>query len=742
MKRRQLLLFTGSMLATLGISQLDIQRRSLRYAKTLAQNTPRKLALLVGINNYINKSKLYGCITDVELQKQLLIHRFGFQPADILSVTDDTEIKPTRDGILTAFEEHLIKQAKPGDVVVFHFSGHGSRVADKDKDEPDGLNSTFVPIDQTEVKRDGRNLVSDIMGHTLFLLMSAIDSENVTVVLDSCHSGGGKRGNLIVRSLDRSSPFSYYPNDQELEYQKQWLSRLKMSEAEFIQTRQQTVAKGVVIASAARDELAADAPFDGFLAGAFTYAMTQYLWQETNNQKVISMLGKVSRITAKYSTTGQVPELEAKKNTDKEERPTYLLKKQTPPAEAVVIEVVEKKVNFWLGGVNAESLEIFDKDAVFAWVDKAGKERGKIQSTSRNGLIGSGKVIAGQTPPPGALLQEIARAIPTDLTLKIGLDNSLGNAAIQTRGSLQQIPRIKPVPLQRGEVHYILGRMTETLATEARENDSQKLEVPEVGSFGLYTPGLELIPDSFGKTGETLEEALQRLRPKFKSLLAARLVKLTLNADSSQLKALALMKTLNQEFVASTFTVRGTGQTEAEEIPSNTPIKVEAGVPLLAVGTQVQLQITNREDRDLYMAVLVVDSSGEMGIVFPNTWVEEVDAALVKSGERKLLPEAGVDRFKLTVSQPLGNTEVLVIASVTPLRETLKTLKAIAAARGLRSGELMDLADTDVVDALLEDINAGSRGGLVAEFDPTARVVDTTKIGAMLITFRVINSLT
>ncbi|MFB2876078.1 caspase family protein [Floridanema aerugineum] len=122
-KRRQFLQFTGSLLATLGINQLEIQQKGIRYARVLAENTPRKLALLVGINQYPNSQRfnsLKGCVTDVDLQRELLIHRFGFNPKDILILTD---AQATREGILTAFENHLIAQAKPGDVVVFHYSG-------------------------------------------------------------------------------------------------------------------------------------------------------------------------------------------------------------------------------------------------------------------------------------------------------------------------------------------------------------------------------------------------------------------------------------------------------------------------------------------------------------------------------------------------------------------------------------------------------------------------------------------
>src|ERR671932_1862455 len=188
-KRRQFLQIAAYTLATIGLSQLDFLQQSHRYAQVLAQSTPRKLALLVGINDYPGTNgfgALQGCLTDVELQRQLLIYRFGFNPNDIKILTNK---EATRESILTAFDEHLIKQAKSGDVVVFHFSGHGSRVADPDGISPDGLNSTFVPANDSPLAQ--QDVVNDIMGRTLFLLMSALKqkTENVTVVLDSCHSG-------------------------------------------------------------------------------------------------------------------------------------------------------------------------------------------------------------------------------------------------------------------------------------------------------------------------------------------------------------------------------------------------------------------------------------------------------------------------------------------------------------------------------------------------------------------------
>ena len=273
-KRRHFLQLTGSTLATLGWSHGKFRNASNSYGKVLAQNTPRKLALLVGINEYDRDSSgwipLKGCVTDINLQKELLINCFGFQAGDILTLSDGAA---TRQNILTAFEEHLIAQAKPGDVVVFHYSGHGSRVEDKDSE--DGFNGTIVPVDSIN---NGKDEVKDIMGRTLFLLTSALKTENVTMVLDCCYSGGTTRGNFRVRSR---SGENLAVIAAEKEYQQQWLAKLNLSPQEFKQRRQQGIAKGVAITSAQKNQLAVDVSFDGFAAGVFTYAMTQYLWQQT-----------------------------------------------------------------------------------------------------------------------------------------------------------------------------------------------------------------------------------------------------------------------------------------------------------------------------------------------------------------------------------------------------------------------------------------------------------------------------
>jgi Caspase domain/Domain of unknown function (DUF4384) len=731
-KRRQFLQFSSALLATLGLSQLDLQHRALRYARVLAQGTPRKLALLVGINEYPEDSgfaSLRGCVTDVELQRQLLVYRFGFDPADILTLTN---AQATRSQILTAFDEHLVKQAKSGDVVVFHYSGHGSQVTDPDRDFPDGLNSSFVPVDSAlppAFPFEG-GIVRDIMGHTLFLLMSALQSEQVTVVLDSCHSGGGTRGNLRVRSpeglnLVRSNSIELEASPEEFEYQNQWLSRLNLSPEEFIRRRRDGIAKGVVIAATQRDQLAADAPFSDFFAGAFTYLMTQYLWQETGSQTFASAIPNIARSTTQLSFSQQEPLYEVQPGSNSDRQPLYFINQKTPPAEAVITQVQGNSAELWLGGLDPQSLAAFEGDAVLAVVDDRGNEGGLVRLESRQGLIGRGTLL--QAVEPGAFLQEQVRGVPRDLTLKIGVDPSLAEEMEAAKQALDAIDRISALALQQEEIQYILGRITEESHREWQQRNVPNL--PPIGSVGLFSPAGELVPGSFGELGEAATDAVNRLQAKFRALLAAYLVKLTLNTNSSKLKVSVSMNPEGQDdrVLAESFTVRGVGQVEGTN--PTTPVEDARRLP---IGTAIQFRLNNGEARSLYVSLLVIDPTGEISVIFPNQWTAAEDVTEVSSGQTLLVPDPGNDTFSLVTQEPKGVTEVLVLASTSPLRQALQALRRLAQQD---RGPVALSEPTAVVADLLSDLG-GERG--VSGTSAMVSGIDTTGLAALSITFEVI----
>jgi len=285
---------------------------------------------------------LKGAVNDTKLQQELLVHRFGFEPSAIRVLTDENA---TRANILQAFEEHLIQWAQPGDVVVFHFSGHGSQVADRDRIFDDGRVSTLVPVysDLPPGYPNKGGTVDDITGHTLWLLMQAINTENVTFVLDSCHSGGVRKGVVTLRSRPGDPELNRITNPtlqllaspEEEAYQRLLMGRLKIeTPAELGKLRKLGVPKGIMLAAAQANQAAIDAPFGDISAGIFTYVLTRYLWQQTGNestrQVMVNATTTTERILRDYFPTAgivQQPEMNSRvdSNSDQQGVEQFLL---------------------------------------------------------------------------------------------------------------------------------------------------------------------------------------------------------------------------------------------------------------------------------------------------------------------------------------------------------------------------------------------------------------------------------
>ncbi|MEY3825241.1 MAG: hypothetical protein RLZZ148_53 [Cyanobacteriota bacterium] len=747
-KRRQLLSLTGSLLATLGLSQLELKQRAIFYRSVLAENTPRKRALLVGVNNYPDTRwiPLEGAVNDVKLQQELLIHRFGFQSDQILLLTDH---EATRENILQAFEEHLIKWAQPGDVVVFHFSGHGSQVFDPDQIFQDGQVSTIVPVDSIlppgYPNKGGK--VNDITGHTLWLLMQAINTENVTFILDSCHSGGARKGILTVRSrpgnreLNRTenSNIQLLASPQEQEYQKQLMSRLNLTASDLATERKKGVPKGIMLAAARTDQAAIDASFGDTAAGIFTYILTRYLWQQTGGESVsqvmVSATATTERILREYFPTAgllQQPEFNTREGSNNSQQAVYFLKPdQKIPAEAVVTQVQGNRVDLFLGGIDPRTLEAFGRGAILTLVDGEGKERGQVQIESRQELTAKGKLMQTRDNiASGTLLQERSRAIPSNLTLRIGLDASLQ----QAKQALEAIKRIEVVSLEQTNFHYILGRISPIYHQQLQQLKVKKL--PEVGSIALFSPALDLVPDSAGIAGEKVTDAVERLRPKLKSLLAARLVKLTLNNSSSRLSVAVAMETVDgSQLVAESFTVRGATITPVSQTRGLRGLTTNA--QKIKLGTLIRFIVQNNESFPLYICVLLVSVDGGLTVLSPSQGNEDLPPLAPQ--ETINIPDVNRgDDYRFKVVGDLGLVEVLVIASTTPLKKAIDVLRTLAADRGenTRGTPINSPQLDEAIFSLLDDLDEGSRGSGTTSFTGV-RQIDTRQMAAMSITFEV-----
>jgi hypothetical protein len=146
--------------------------------------TGSRRALLIGVQSYLHISNLGGCVNDARLMESVLRNRFDFTHCTRLENNE-----ATRAGILSAFDT-FAQETQPGDVVVFYFAGHGSQRADREGDEPSGLDSTLMPVDtKGRFGTPEENL--DITDDEIFLWLERLTAKTsaITVIVDACHSG-------------------------------------------------------------------------------------------------------------------------------------------------------------------------------------------------------------------------------------------------------------------------------------------------------------------------------------------------------------------------------------------------------------------------------------------------------------------------------------------------------------------------------------------------------------------------
>ena len=142
-------------------------------------------ALLAGINNYKTIGDLRGCINDTQSIRTLLVETFGFDPAAVRILTDKKVTKAE----LRKQWRWLISGLQSGDRVIFHFSGHGSYNVDQNGDEEDGVDELLclygMDWDDPETY-----LLDDELHNWTQEVPAGVQ---LTVLLDSCHSGTGTR---------------------------------------------------------------------------------------------------------------------------------------------------------------------------------------------------------------------------------------------------------------------------------------------------------------------------------------------------------------------------------------------------------------------------------------------------------------------------------------------------------------------------------------------------------------------
>lgn len=209
---------------------------------------PARRALLFGINDYPgDSSDLNGCVNDVYDVKEKL---------DSLYPDFVTKIFTDSNATISTFEYELAKEVEKlqaGDVLLIHYSGHGTYVTDKNGDEQDGY-------DEALYLYDGPLIDDDIRG----MLEGIPEGATVILIFDCCYSGTITRSVALKKEKNR-----FYPSPVG----KKSTGSLKIKNR---------FAKGndmrwITFSGSGEHQTSADAYINGRYNGAFTYFLLKLL---------------------------------------------------------------------------------------------------------------------------------------------------------------------------------------------------------------------------------------------------------------------------------------------------------------------------------------------------------------------------------------------------------------------------------------------------------------------------------
>lgn len=153
----------------------------------ICTNAQANRALLIGISEYSNKyswTHIHGK-NDINLVKGVLKN---------FEIKELCDSKATYSNIIKELNR-LSKETKENDIVYIHLSGHGQPIEDRNGDEEDGWDESFVPYDAGQFYGEkgyngSKHLIDDELGIYLTKIRKKAGKKGmVYVIVDACHSG-------------------------------------------------------------------------------------------------------------------------------------------------------------------------------------------------------------------------------------------------------------------------------------------------------------------------------------------------------------------------------------------------------------------------------------------------------------------------------------------------------------------------------------------------------------------------
>jgi len=675
-----------------------------QYLQQATASTQRKKALLIGINQYDAKEDsspnssqngstngwlpLHGCVNDVELQKELLIYRFGFAPQDIVTLTDRAA---TRHNITEAITEHLTAQTLPDDLVLVHFSGHGSRL---------GNYNTLVPVD-SGLPQNLDNL-QDITELEWRKGLQAIDTERILCVIDAgfYYPNVSTIGNFRLRSRIGRNDWQLPPELELIE--KQAISA--NSGANFGANSGANF-KGALLKAASGDMLCADAQWSGFSSGAFTYSLVQQMWQVTPPTTIYWVMSNlVTNLDRRVfhndnlSVDKQIIEM-METNGEKSKgisTNTFASLLSIPEfgADGVVTNSSSdrRSADVYLAGLPIDILGNYMAGSILN-VNNNGNVTSQttVQLKSRNGFNGKVEVLSDRSSNPklesGQLLQEAVRAISRNLKLAIALDVGLSK-------------------IERIDATSAFSTLPNMFGVNANEQCADCLFGVQSASYGLFTVGHTPILGSFGSVGESVGVAIKRLQCFLESLLAAKLIRITENQAASHLSVRATIKAI-VGIDERSVTIASKSAARATLIPVNDNMNNIVRTKPINIGDRLECQIENFSDQPLYTRIFCLDPRGK---VLTTNFIATPYAndGVIPPSETLTIPYPKA-MMNWGISAPQGNVDVQVVISRAPLLEVAKVLELSQRQTSSLNGLIAIPNPLQVAQALLVDLDRAGK---------------------------------
>ncbi|MFO0211051.1 MAG: caspase family protein, partial [Pseudanabaena sp.] len=584
-----------------------------QFVRQATGTTLRKRALLIGINQYDAKDDspnssqnfsqnnpsgwlpLHGCVNDVELQRELLIYRFGFSPQDIVTLTD-REAKRTN--INNAINEHLVAQTLPDDLVMVHFSGHGSRL---------GNYNTLVPVD-SGLPQKLENL-QDITLREWQSWLKEITTDRLLCVIDAgfYYPNFSAIGNFRLRSRIGRSDWQAPQNIQQIEKQ----------------------VIGTVLRAASGDMLCADAQWSGFSSGAFTYALVQQLWQITPATTIHVVMSNLAttldrqvlhneNLSIHKQVAAMVEADPVKKKTIATSTFAELLASPNFGSDGVITNASDRRnaevslaglpINVLSNYIAGSILQVLPIKADLPTVANASDDSAIppkqiatspqtiVQVKSRNGFNAKVEVLNDYGLNPkletGQTLQEVKRAISHNIKLAIALDAGLSK-------------------IERVDATSAFSTLPNMFGVNANEQCADCLFGVQSASYGLFTVGHTPILGSFGSVGESVGVAIKRLQPFLESLLAAKLIRATENQATSHLDVRVTLKAMLGADERSV-TLASRTSARANLVPLNNDVNNTVRTKAINIGDRLECQIENFSDQPLYVRIFCLDPRSKL----------------------------------------------------------------------------------------------------------------------------------